>query len=464
MARSAHKRSRHGCRQCKVRHVKCDEQGPCSNCVRHGVDCSLKQTRQFCEIRPREPMLTPTPIPERSNATSSTPPQYNSDTPTSQNSGWQQPTNVTLTQQPESNPLDPVPLPRQPRRQLLPQNIALGGSSRIQEGSDEIQLRTPFLFHHYCSSVYQTLAKCQVWQKVVPQLALEHVRGLTLNNKQPQISANVRPQDFCMNSLLAISAAHLAYLNEEAAPKRHFNSLALRYQSQAVTSFSTTLDDVSEENSGAYLATATMVFLVNTFWTANPFSTGEQDITLHSLVHVFKLLEGVRIILSLPSIGQAAKEGPLAAIYEDPQMATNLEGEFMEEVKDLTVFINDVSSNIGFPENLPIYSSAIDALTLTYSFLLANSDRPDRIWTWPWAVPQEFLSLIEAADPIALLILAYYTTLVHSCEDRLWYIEGWSDRVLQLVFRTLDESWKGKLEWPARCLRQRVNILRGDQI
>ncbi|PSR94331.1 hypothetical protein BD289DRAFT_480637 [Coniella lustricola] len=40
-ARRAHAKSRNGCAQCKTRKVKCDEQIPCSRCVKRGDKCSL---------------------------------------------------------------------------------------------------------------------------------------------------------------------------------------------------------------------------------------------------------------------------------------------------------------------------------------------------------------------------------------------------------------------------------------
>lgn len=43
IGKRAHRKSKHGCVQCKVRKVKCDERHPeCKNCVRHGVQCSYQ--------------------------------------------------------------------------------------------------------------------------------------------------------------------------------------------------------------------------------------------------------------------------------------------------------------------------------------------------------------------------------------------------------------------------------------
>ena len=41
MAQLGSKKSRRGCRRCKRRRVKCDEEAPCTNCVRRNEECSL---------------------------------------------------------------------------------------------------------------------------------------------------------------------------------------------------------------------------------------------------------------------------------------------------------------------------------------------------------------------------------------------------------------------------------------
>ena len=59
--RVGHKKSRNGCYQCKRRHVKCNEKAPCSNCVRHGVACSLAGGPQVerDDAKHRRPSATP---------------------------------------------------------------------------------------------------------------------------------------------------------------------------------------------------------------------------------------------------------------------------------------------------------------------------------------------------------------------------------------------------------------------
>ena len=41
MSQLGSKKSRRGCKRCKQRRVKCDEEAPCSNCVRRNEECSL---------------------------------------------------------------------------------------------------------------------------------------------------------------------------------------------------------------------------------------------------------------------------------------------------------------------------------------------------------------------------------------------------------------------------------------
>jgi hypothetical protein len=101
MARLGHKKSRLGCRQCKARHVKvchdntawpliraepqeareellnpeqCDELKPCSNCARHGVQCSLV-TWDATSAPPNPPATHSSSAPKRDRPAQNTPEQ-----------------------------------------------------------------------------------------------------------------------------------------------------------------------------------------------------------------------------------------------------------------------------------------------------------------------------------------------------------------------------------------------------
>jgi hypothetical protein len=101
MARLGHKKSRLGCRQCKARHVKvchdktawpliraepqetrekllnpkqCDELKPCSNCARHGVQCSLV-TWDATSAPPNPPATHSSSAPKRERPAQNTPEQ-----------------------------------------------------------------------------------------------------------------------------------------------------------------------------------------------------------------------------------------------------------------------------------------------------------------------------------------------------------------------------------------------------
>ncbi|KAK3329547.1 hypothetical protein B0H66DRAFT_466031 [Apodospora peruviana] len=50
--RRSHKKSRAGCRRCKIRKIKCDEVHPrCGNCVKHGVPCDFEHPEAIADIQ-----------------------------------------------------------------------------------------------------------------------------------------------------------------------------------------------------------------------------------------------------------------------------------------------------------------------------------------------------------------------------------------------------------------------------
>ena len=58
MTQAGSKKSRRGCKRCKERRVKCDEEAPCNNCVRRSEECSLLEpTPSASSDIPTDPAL-----------------------------------------------------------------------------------------------------------------------------------------------------------------------------------------------------------------------------------------------------------------------------------------------------------------------------------------------------------------------------------------------------------------------
>lgn len=71
------------------------------------------------------------------------------------------------------------------------------------------------------------------------------------------------------------------------------------------------------------------------------------------------------------------------------------------------------------------------------------------IFLWPLSVPEDFLSLIEGRDPLALVLLGFYCTQLHLFRH-FWFVEKRVDALLHATLATIPSEYLGLLDWPRR--------------
>ncbi|GME52771.1 C6 zinc finger domain-containing protein [Neofusicoccum parvum] len=230
----------------------------------------------------------------------------------------------------------------------------------------------------------------------------------------------------------------------------------------ALDLFASQLHNVTEENCHAFVLLSSLIFKINATSIAESHRRG-QKVTADDVAQSFMLGQGVKSILSLPSAWKWAGSGPLSPILDDIDPVPHPTGEFITQIDNLLGLTRAIS---GSPDAIDVRSScflAIESLRHTYATMLAQNARPGRVWTWPITAPPRFLELISTGNPVALVILAHYCALVRCVEGGLWGLEGWSDGVMAAVDCALNESWKVWIEWPMKCLRERIDITSTDE-
>ncbi|PCD22162.1 hypothetical protein AU210_015961 [Fusarium oxysporum f. sp. radicis-cucumerinum] len=281
------------------------------------------------------------------------------------------------------------------------------------------------LMHHFSTSAYLTLidhsSLHQFWQVTVPAIAFSF--------------------DFLLHGILAFSALHLAHLrpNETEA----WTILSERHQSVAVTSFSSRLTDITNENVVPCLLYSCFVFMLETY----SITTSSTAVLPRDISRSFILLQGVKGIL-LTEPGRWSSDGVLA-----PLMRRAVEPVFIPS-KGFKAQI-EALREIALPSEVTlICRNALDGLLTTFEAIAAPRSSYAHVWLWAFTLPQAFLEFVSEHEPFALVLLAHYATLVRCFEHDHWYIQGWSARVLVAVQGALLESWKPWLEWPVQCIQR----------
>lgn len=195
ITRTGHKKSRHGCLRCKLRHVKvpsysrkkegpntkrietdclvtqCDEQQPCHNCTKHNVECSLVQNTRTKFPRAISANLVSETGCIESSDISARPPSVNyCQELSSLSSKASRIKNIAIELENEIK--SRAHEPRADNAHVSPPSKAVSPD----------WMKSLQLLNHYYASTCLTLnhddATLHMWRTVVPELAVSHVSGL----------------------------------------------------------------------------------------------------------------------------------------------------------------------------------------------------------------------------------------------------------------------------------------------
>lgn len=107
----------------------------------------------------------------------------------------------------------------------------------------------------------------------------------------------------------------------------------------------------------------------------------------------------------------------------------------------------------GVPED-KVRAYGVALILLSRGFVraaLAKESGVFTMWTavniWPARISLEYLELLRAREPAALVLLAHYSVLLGPLEQS-WYMSGFRKRLLERIYRQLDEEWRQWLDWP----------------
>lgn len=397
--RIGHKKSRKGCAQCKRRHVKCNEESPCANCVRHGVACSLAGGPNV----PREDAKT------RRKSTNSSP-------------------GLEISQTTSLEAVN-VPSPGHSPSVQSPFSVLTG---RIERQDQNWQLDLQ-LMYHFTSNAKQILAEhddlsiLRVWQEL-PRVAFAN--------------------DYVMHALLGFTALHKAHL--EPGQAAMLQAAAVDHLDKALTLYRKDAGALTPESANAKLA---FTWLIALFSYAVPPSVPPVD----AMVELLLLVKGIDAVLS--ETWYWVGQGPFSPILTRgfQEAFSPLDGSTYPPPDGMDFGLAHLDFMLGVDAMVPndrrICASVLAELKAIYESVLQgqNACSIASIVCFPKQDPTAFAELIRRRVPQALIIISYYCVLLDVLNDR-WWIQGWASRVLTDILANLDATWKHWVEWPIETI------------
>ncbi|KAI9901034.1 hypothetical protein N3K66_002851 [Trichothecium roseum] len=397
--------------------VQCDEVRPsCSNCVKFGVPCDF-------DTRPR-----PAPSkPDHGSSSSST--------------------TITTTQ---------------PLRRGRPRSNWSAWADQIKRSSAAAQrcscacprthtrVEDMELFHHYLTSTAETLGDMHLWSQGAVRLGFQHECVLEL--------------------MLGMAAYHIASTKEQHGAQAYADT-AERLCAAALPKATDLLGKISPDHGPPLYISSVLISFAGFARGPRPgdlllVADGEQ-------VPWLTLLRGVRVVIETLGWG-AIFSGPLEPHFPRPEKDQDASAATTPPsplppfstpagTEDWRASLSGVSSIVAMIPDAAtseVYHKTIRTLSEAMESTFGAGHHASRQATgafqvtmgWVYRVADEYVELLRAKEPVALLILAHFCALLRT-QESCWFVRGWAAHVLREVIESSAECEKW-LQWPIRFVLQ----------
>lgn len=290
-----------------------------------------------------------------------------------------------------------------------------------------------------------------------------HLRGETKHIWATYVPQQAMKYPFVMHGLLATSALHLAFLHRHRSS--HYLQLSDKHQTVALREYRTLLDsDINAENADALFILASIISVTNMARACEEAEVADipRTMGIDSITEFFFLTRGVRDVIY--AAYEYIQAGPMTAIFDAQKVPAGEIVTLPPEVMQQFRAINQLLDTWGLdPEALTHCRNALNELidtvykSITY-FAPTEIITTGTVWRWAVNVPTQFVRLVAACNPPALVIFMYFAAGVSAVRNT-WYNEHWGEFAVNGVSLILDESMRHWAEWPRAQIRNRMGIL-----
>jgi hypothetical protein len=255
---------------------------------------------------------------------------------------------------------------------------------------------------------------------------------------------------FLMHGLLAFAALHLALSRPLQATK--YARLCDEHEAIALVPYRKKLENITGEVLNALFAFSS-ILCMSSMAKANLRAIqmpGTGSIALSDICELLYLTRGVRGIKETSA--DALFQGPFWVMLVGHGLSANnqvlLSPELQRVLQDLDSMIHECCASI---EQLQFCKEALQQLRRMYEATVFFQSRGElklgHIWSWAANISGDFIRLLQAECPPALVITAYFTVAMHIMRDT-WYISSWGSYALNGICVALKGHLAIYILWP----------------
>ena len=326
------------------------------------------------------------------------------------------------------------------------------------------------LLNHYCNfvapriSAHDNLAR--VWQYEVPHQAKTHsflmhnilstsayhlccAYAGPFSSKQEKSKArsSIYEQSVITSPFTHVLPGHTDWQIRQSNRYEHF---ALQQQHLAFQSFIPSLYNLSMHNQEA-LCAASALFSLNALASTQkrcclPDFLSYNSSPIDAWLEISILVRGVDAIIQTadPSI----MDGPLQPLLRHHRVEGEGEGngrDVEDQVRNLVsssvlsaldVLAPEIDHRVSSNADRIILHAALGLLRTSFAIVAVNPEHESIVMVWSNLLEAEFFPFVKRREPMALVLLAYWTVLLKTFRDR-WWVGGLSTTILKDVVRRL---------------------------
>lgn len=274
--------------------------------------------------------------------------------------------------------------------------------------------------HHYTAVTWRTFPRAEemadIWQLQVPRIGLTH--------------------DYLMHQLLAISAAHLAYLHRDDQDRRngYYSLRATQHQNAALQRLQGCLPEIDEATCPAIFLTSSLLSIGAFAMLSESASQGpgapETRTGIEELLHVLLLLRGMYEILH--GFHDVLKASVIGNMIWAGNSSSNspLLAEIMDELTDLRLLPSRGDNRDPAADR--ILREAMDSMMYWIRQASGAVELPEMrvIMTWPTKLGDGFMGLLRARNRDALRVMACYARILEALGPTHWYLARLGESLL----------------------------------
>lgn len=257
-----------------------------------------------------------------------------------------------------------------------------------------------------------------------------------------KVITNIGLPCYYTDSILAVSGFHLARYSESPPQKRLYSEAAIAHYNTTIQLFRKILvEDITPTNCHAIFACSGMIFVGSC---AQP----RPELDYSRVLEWFTLLRGVSTVVN-PSM-EWVSVGPFARMVnpEPAKTKTNLDPGVEMQAEYFDSHFEALSSYFYQTSTAADYEVLKETLVLLRHTFVGQAPHEVRsLFWWPVMISTEYLALLVAGRPEAMVVLACYCVLLFKREYR-WWLDGWPEFMFGVVRRELNGRLGIWMRWP----------------